>query len=94
MPIQKYTIHVTQVHIDEAIRRQNNGNHDVCGNCPIAIAVHEQIRPGLRVTLDDIYDKKTHDSFRLPLIAKQIASTETEDWYKLQPVSFEVELSE
>jgi hypothetical protein len=95
MPKQKYTITITQAHIDEAVRRfNNNKNLNVCGNCPIAIAAKEQINPELRVTLEHIYHPATHLSFDLPLIGKQIAAIGSDSWHILQPTSFEVESNE
>lgn len=91
---QKYTIHITQAHIDEAIRRYKSGVNDLCGNCPITIAVQEQIKPGLRTTLDYIYNPVDHTQYNLPNTAKQITATLQENWHTLQPTSFEIELSE
>lgn len=90
---QKYTIHVTQTHIDEAIRRYKSGINDLCGNCPIAIAAQEQIGPDYRVTLSSIYEPVSHNSFDLPNIGKQITATLQENWHTLQPTSFEIESS-
>lgn len=88
----KYLINVTQAHIDEAIRRNKEGNKDVCGNCPIAIAVQEQIKPELRVTLDYIYNPGVPgESYSLPYIGLKITSTLAQNWNQLQPTSFEVE---
>jgi len=91
---KKYTINVTQAHIDEAIRRRNLGEKDLCGNCPIAIAAQEQIKPGLRVTLDYIYEPLQHTVYNLPEAGLRITSVANYSWHTLKPTSFEVKASE
>ena len=91
---KKYTINVTQAHIDEAIRRNKKDPFNVCRNCPIAVAAREQIDPRIRVTRVDMYIPQTNESYNLPTIGKNIAQTMVTVWNTLQPTSFEVESNE